>query len=144
MAMADRPVPVSADAATRERRDEWKRLAEAATEGPWFEAGREYDDDNIWIWAKDTDGGAPFEVALGALPSDQADQDYDNAAFIAAAREAVPDLIAQVEALESERSVLAAKIQAVEALIAGAKSDGALGVSVWLVEAALVATEETK
>jgi len=103
--------PTEADyalAATRERRDEWKRLAEAATPGPWaipvanmFRV--------IAPEAQHTNGPAgatpPYPWCIVADVGHETTGPAD-AEFIAAARNAVPDLIAQVEALESERDAL--------------------------------------
>jgi hypothetical protein len=67
---------------TREELDRWKQLAEAATEGPWevveYEAG---------VFIMFSDGFDSSSMGTG------------DARFIAAARDAVPRLVAEVERL---------------------------------------------
>lgn len=58
----------------------WKRLAHSATPGPWR--------------------STPFGIVYSAIPSSE--QQTANDAFTAAARSAVPSLIAEVERLRRE------------------------------------------
>jgi len=65
---------------------EWLALAEAATEGPW-----ETDSGGCCVWTSD----GRSDVAHVAI--DGADGTRADAAFIAAARTAVPELIGMLE-----------------------------------------------
>lgn len=98
-------------ATTRERRDEWKRLAEAATEGPW-----DLDMNKRWgswkVTAPPSDGHPDYSRKIADSLLTEAD-----AEFIAAAREAVPALIAEVESLSVERDDLRAKLKLVGATL---------------------------
>jgi hypothetical protein len=78
---------------TPERIAELKKLAEAATPGKWL-------DWNEWVCLR---GGfeGPEEIVCTAHLIGEIDQDEKNAAFIAASRTAVPELIAEVERLQS-------------------------------------------
>lgn len=104
------------------RLDEIKARADAATPGPWLL-------DGPW-W---TDDGGPEPTALPCVvdasralvvfPPDATDVGMKrpedraaNMAFIAAAREDVPWLLALVESLTAERDALAAQVARVEAL----------------------------
>ncbi len=71
--------------------NEWKRLAEAATPGPWQAKNYGSDGVDAWLHLSPT-------VAIG---SDHAHWLTD-ATFIAAARVAVPALLAEVERLRAE------------------------------------------
>lgn len=87
----------------------WKALAEGATEGPW-ETGR-------FFWKVGSTRGMADEwwvsaEAAGAVIAsapEEAPPSTPNMAFIAAARQAVPALLADVERLEAalEREVAA-------------------------------------
>lgn len=96
-----------------------------------------YGGDGDWVWIGET-------CALGA-------DDNANAAFIAAARTAVPDLIAQVEALESERDALRGAIWTIlPSIRSHARPDAVPTGPAWfesaeaVLTAALAGTEETK
>lgn len=95
----------------KQERDEWQRLSDAATFAPWKQARQEYDSHEEM--ARETAlaysrgghvlhylvvAGAQFPAFTGNGPSSMA-----NAAFIAAAREAVPTLLQDVAALTAER-----------------------------------------
>jgi hypothetical protein len=101
---------------TPEDLDRLEALAAAATKGPW-RAGR-MDTESYYIdgsgpfknvYADDPRGGVhpqlgeilPYVVATG-----EGDECRDNAAFIAASREAVPALIAEVRRLTVQRDGL--------------------------------------
>lgn len=92
-------------ATPRERRDEWKRLADAATEGPW-----DLDMNKRWgswkVTAPPSDGHPDYSRKIADSLLTEAD-----AEFIAAAREAVPALAAEVETLSVERDDLRAKLK---------------------------------
>lgn len=82
---------------TDEQLQEWSVLAEAATPGPWKSG---------WNW-QDTisDGKSAWgegPVHVGEKLSQVAPQAIADAAFIAAAREAVPALVAEVRRLRAE------------------------------------------
>lgn len=82
-------------APTPEQRQEWRALADGATEGPW-EAARDRDNwivGDLWNGLNGMVGG----FAAGGGPQAEAD-----AAFIAAAREAVPRLLDALDAAEAE------------------------------------------
>lgn len=64
---------------------EWRALCEKATEGPWDWWRAE------WAWEVTTADGKRTDIG-----------DFNDAAFIAAAREAVPALLDEVEKLRSE------------------------------------------
>ena len=83
---------------TPERRAELKRLCEAATEGPW-----ETDDCHVFA-----DDGRALLAYLRPIPSMQ-DRDA-NAAFIAAARTALPELLDYADRLEERMRSLEADV----------------------------------
>ena len=111
---------------TLEQLSDWKRLADAATEGPWETDTTENEGD----YGNGLDlrsGFNSYEVAAAsgrvcdtinsdvAMVSEEYDEDgctaWDevgkaNMEFIAAARTAVPTLIAEVERLTAERDAL--------------------------------------
>ena len=72
---------------TIEQLEEWKRLCEAATKGPW-----QGDNAVIYGFVKTTDG-----VVVCEMPSSVADMN-----FISAARTALPRAIAEIEAQNNE------------------------------------------
>lgn len=97
-------------APTPEQRQQWRALADGATEGPW-EAARDRDNwivGDLWNGLNGMVGG----FAAGGGPQAEAD-----AAFIAAAREAVPALLADLEAAEARAEKAEAAIARLEARI---------------------------
>ncbi len=68
----------------------WRGLADAATPGPW-EATSTWSDDGDSYYVAVVDGRALLDTYVSMTDAD--------AAFIAAAREAVPALLAEVERL---------------------------------------------
>lgn len=80
-----------------EQLSEWERLANEATKGPWTHPGRTF------VVSK----SQKDEPVVADCNFHEAGQGPRNAAFIAAAREAVPQLIAEVCRLEKEASCLA-------------------------------------
>jgi len=88
---------------TQEQRAEWSALAQAATPGEWYAERVQFKDtDAMCIENKD------WRVATLYPPLENRAAD---AAFIAAARTAVPQLLADVDALTQERDALAASVQ---------------------------------
>lgn len=83
---------------TPEKLSEWKKLAEAATEGPW-KYNEHARDDNVFS------GNRRIADVYGARIGGT-EQNAANATFIAAARTAVPELIAEVERLQRKNEEL--------------------------------------
>jgi hypothetical protein len=81
---------------TPEQRAEWHRLCDAATEGPW-RASVTYPAADMVIHAK----GVPQQLAYLAVSTVYEFPVNENAAFISAAREALPALLAENEKLRS-------------------------------------------
>jgi hypothetical protein len=78
--------------------DELERLAAAATPGPWTAPIRQEDDSgNIEWWV----GFQPLESRPGQYSRDSTVLSYEDAAFITAARTAVPDLCREVRRLRA-------------------------------------------
>lgn len=77
---------------------EWRRLADAATPGPWYAGNVHPQCGEIWIhtraiqddWESEDEQGSDDRVVATGL-----DDSSDDAAFIAASREAVPVLIVE-------------------------------------------------
>ncbi len=91
---------------TKEQLEKWKQLDEAATDGPWrFDHGHVVHKDVSVIWIAN--------CRSSPVP------EYD-AEFIAAAREAVPALISEVERLQQEKK------RAAEVVCNGARENGLL------------------
>lgn len=102
---------------TKEQRDEWRRLADAATPGEWRE-----DDGHVFQGELADKRVATIRAKLAGLPYEKAfldpdgasiahcQQEWDNsdanAAFIAAARSAVPALLDALDEAERERDKL--------------------------------------
>lgn len=82
---------------TQQQRQEWRELAEALVPGEW----NVRPDTHLVV-------RGPWIVVSVSL-SDAAETQA-TAAFIAAAREAVPQLLADVDALQAERDALAAEL----------------------------------
>lgn len=91
---------------TPERLAEIKARTDAATPGPWFVEHLERD--GFTYFSTDI---APLESFDGEVHAGVLDE--DEAEFIAHAREDVPDLVAEVERLRSERDALQAKLDQV-------------------------------
>lgn len=86
---------------TKEQREEWRRLEQAATPGEW--AARPRGIVHCGLVSVD------LEPGIGVVHVYRNKNDAlrrNNAAFIAAARTAVPLLLAQVEALEADAALL--------------------------------------
>jgi hypothetical protein len=102
--------------------DKLKALCEAATEGPWDTMGG---GKSIGIVA-DYEPESPLGSALmiGSCWHNEAiKQDgYANAAFIKAARTALPELIAEVERLREELAKTGLELDEAQALLAGCKA----------------------
>lgn len=96
---------------SQEQLEEWRALAEKATEGPWRYRPNEFDD---WGYVRVSNG---WPVAIGRAGhgingnvhrTAGTDPYGDNSKFIAASRTAVPALIAEVERLrEALRGLMA-------------------------------------
>ncbi len=82
---------------TEQQRQQWQELAAAATPGEWGY------DKLQWQCVI----SAPNRVIASAHPYSTVGDDAPNAAFIAAARAAVPQLLADVDALQAERDAYA-------------------------------------
>ena len=78
---------------TNEQITEWRRLAEAATPGPWEEVA----ESGEWWMTTATDEDGSLYVIPDTANMNQADVD-----FIVASRSAVPALLAEVERLQWE------------------------------------------
>jgi len=102
---------------TQDQINAWKSLAEKATKGPWeADAFRSQDVHRSYWWvgvkhkggqiSLDVTPDSAHEAAEWALFYDLRHADHD-AAFIAASREAVPALIAEVEQLNADNNALA-------------------------------------
>ena len=101
---------------TKEQRQEWQRLADAATPGPW-RAGCEdmvnyhgiYGSPFKAVYWDDPEAEMHMGHTLPGLISEAYDAGEvdcrDNAGFIAAARTAVPSLLAAVDTLEADRNI---------------------------------------
>jgi hypothetical protein len=81
---------------TREELDKWKKLAEAATAGPWKWHGITQFTDYFVAGDVTIPVSERAERACGRYSHRM---DVENAEFIAAARDAVPRLVAEVERL---------------------------------------------
>ena len=93
---------------TQQQRQEWRELAAAATPGEWVPT---------WNWEHTESYEIPISAwgegptRYGSELSQCAPQAEADAAFIAAARSAVPQLLADGDALTQERDALAASWQ---------------------------------
>lgn len=84
---------------TEQQRQQWQELAAAATPGDWqFGGYHDLDDYDVHVF----DGDNVTYIAQSCYDID--------AYFIAAARAAVPQLLADVDALQAERDALAAEL----------------------------------
>ena len=86
---------------------ELRQLLAEATEGPWFVASREGDDEAWWIWA---DRDEPFTVAQASYggPDNRTDGEAEeaDAALIVAAVNALPALLAAAEERDRLRAAI--------------------------------------
>lgn len=90
---------------TPERLAELEALANAATPGPW-------DSIPAGAWTGRVFAGEHMVAKVDTEVSD----DHNDAAFIAASRQAIPDLIAALRDAWAERDALAAQVDRVRAL----------------------------
>lgn len=92
---------------TREQRVEWRRLADATTDGSWY-AERRADEyyDLTTVYSVFHNGDTMDRDLVAEVA-------YDNAEFIAAAREAVPALLDALDQAERERDEAQAAVQRV-------------------------------
>ena len=86
---------------TKEQRDEWRKLANEATEGPWEstiegESGRVVADDPNY----------PSFWLISICDTSQSPKEYENAIFIAESRTAVPALLDDIDELIAEHDAL--------------------------------------
>lgn len=87
---------------TQEQRAEWSALAQAATSGAWKPRISELTTDHeVTVYDADYDCTGVVAVCNSGL---RYDDNEPNAAFIAAARTAVPALLADVDALTAENA----------------------------------------
>ena len=89
---------------SKERRAELKALAEKATAGPWLKRTDSKDYVRFVVHGEIGQGGKGVfiaEVDDEKLPHEQCAQ---NAAFIAASRQALPDALADIEELEARNA----------------------------------------
>jgi len=86
---------------TQEQRQQWSALAQAATPGEWKPRISELTTDHeVTVYDADYDCTGVVAVCNSGL---RYDDNEPNARFIAAARTAVPQLLADVDALTQER-----------------------------------------
>lgn len=107
---------------TEERLSELEALADAATKGPWEVKHEDYGDE--WWFGGSGCGQVIIEGdpdSYPGIPGLQAvygGHDTADAAFIAAARTAVPELISEVRGLRAERDAAIARAEKAEAEVA--------------------------
>lgn len=103
---------------TTERRKELKRLADAATPGPWEHRGCRYDDD---LYSDTAKPGDPYfnhqRISCGgSVRVTMCDMGkLDDLWFILESRTAVPELLAALEEAERENARLRARVETLEA-----------------------------
>lgn len=97
---------------TPEQIAEWRRLAEAATPGPWSAP--------VETGPTEVHGATP--VAITSLVHSVAEK--HDARFIAAAREAVPALLAEVERLRADYEARREACRALGEAISGLEHEG--------------------
>lgn len=106
---------------TDDKMAEIKKLCDAATPGPWFMRTNRHADTSgkPWGWLDALPSGGPQRAIPGVrVDWTRGDESEANARFIAAARTAVPDLLALVETLRRERDeALASEARLIEAMI---------------------------
>ena len=89
------PAPI-----TREQLDAWEELAKAATPGPWGVSTGYGEDSAEAVCMAPGVRNYLLDVVVRSGRDGGTDNTVEDAAFIAAAREAVPALIARVKELE--------------------------------------------
>jgi len=95
---------------TQEQRQQWSALAQAATPGEWKPRISELTTDHeVTVYDADYDCTGVVAVCNSGL---RYDDNEPNARFIAAARTAVPQLLADVDALTQERDAYARMLDA--------------------------------
>lgn len=87
---------------TDERLAEMRRQAEAAARGPWFVMQPGAPNLMMGVWADDGDLVAFVHGMQARADAGEFASEYDNATFIAHAREDVPDLLAELDRLRAE------------------------------------------
>ena len=92
-----------------------KALCASATPGPWV---HEDNDGGVW-WGIDPEGCEIRVCGCGCLSRDKRERNTANADFIAAARTAVPELIARVEELETALDEACEFVDLCDDIIAG-------------------------
>lgn len=90
---------------TDEQRAAWRRVTEAATPGPWYNGP----DDLIGGFCVGTEDSPPSRWTAARLIADFPRQ--EDAAFIAAARNALPALLADADTLARVRTELKAGLE---------------------------------
>jgi hypothetical protein len=91
---------------TPEQRAELRRIADAATSGPWEIQGP-WPEVTLYQYQDEEDPRAPNKIAsLGECRGHDNVKDDPDAAFIAAARTALPALLDEVDRLEAENERL--------------------------------------
>jgi hypothetical protein len=94
---------------TPETLAELRRLHETATPGPWY-----HDENEDFVYTRDEFGDADGEIRCDT------DCDEADAAFIAATRNALPDLLDEIERLRAENGRL--RLAVAKATISAAKA----------------------
>lgn len=96
--------------------DRLEALAKAATPGPWWGGGSNRRRDSIGLVGRTSDRGTGNAIAvLNGIGMDR----VADAEFIAAAREGVPTLIAEVRGLRRDHDSALAIIEHRDAMVAG-------------------------
>jgi hypothetical protein len=85
---------------TREELEKWKQLAEAATAGPWEATLLNIDTDSTYVEPCEFHFCGMTDYPVDPIIQEQVHRDAE---FIAAARDAVPRLVAEVERLTGAR-----------------------------------------
>ena len=91
------------------KRDEWRRLAEAATEDPWY-CGGMIGDIGKPLAHFIHDKGRQIVALSETFSADYSGRDKDMR-FIASAREAVPALLSDITEAEAERDAARAELE---------------------------------
>lgn len=109
---------------TTEQLDEWKRLCDEATKGPWYRMHDEPGSANpkcqcAQVWSKSGDLPVAYcDTSDDMHPSLSKDQQMKNAAFVAAARTALSALIAAYERLRGRYAEMHRRAQLAESAAA--------------------------
>lgn len=113
---------------TREQLAEYERVTEAATKGPWFVAGPPWNHGEPYVIAGSEDPHyGTFIADLLSITEDPDGPESNrqaNAEFIAAAREAMPELIREVMESHAHRAALADRVRALEAQLVQQPAEG--------------------